>query len=57
MFWKDDKTSGVLSREQFEERVGEPSTRVYLKSINVDTAEADMLFSLIDEDDSGMLCG
>lgn len=52
---KKDGTNGMLSRDNFEQLLHEPGMVAYLRSISVDAAEADLLFSLIDEDSSGMI--
>lgn len=60
MFWEDDGRApnahaGCLTKEQFKERLGNPQLARYLQSINVDPKEANMLFTLIDDDNSGMI--
>jgi len=59
MFWEaGDEISdhaGTLSRDQFKERLGNPKLSTYLQSINVDPKEANMLFTLMDDDNSGMI--
>merc|ERR1712217_401983 len=55
MFWQEENSAGMLSRTQFEERLSEPAVIAYLRSIHVDSAEVEMLFSLIDVDDNGSI--
>lgn len=44
-----------LSKEEFKRRLGKPELCEYLQSINVDPREANMLFTLIDDDNSGTI--
>lgn len=54
MFCTSDRT-GRLSKLHFTRRVAEQDMINYLKSIQVDPAEATMLFTLIDEEGHGLI--
>merc|ERR1719336_2976317 len=59
MFWDEqddwDAQTGLLTKEQFKKKLSNPRLGSYLKSINVDPREANMLFTLFDDDNTGMI--
>lgn len=60
MFWENEvdgecSQSRYLGKEEFKQRLDNPALSTYLQSISVDPTEASLLFTLIDNDDSGMI--
>jgi len=49
----DDDQSGTVSWEEFKEHLDNPQMETYLKELDIDKAEAPMLFRLLDGESSG----
>jgi len=49
----DDDGSGTISKDEFMKHLQKPEMETYLRELDIDTQEGDMLFHLLDLDGSG----
>lgn len=49
----DDDQSGTVSWDEFKEHLDKPQMETYLKELDIDKAEAPMLFFILDDDGTG----